>query len=54
VKLNIMPLCTCSAMWWAIHRPGLVMSNKRSTVWPAEPARSFRDLLGHLATASGV
>ena len=32
VKLNIMPLCMCSAMWqWAIHRPGLVTSNKMST-----------------------
>ena len=35
VKLNIMPLCMCSAMWqWAIHRPGLVTSNKMSTVCP--------------------
>ena len=35
VKLNIMPLCMCSAMWqWAIHRPGLVTSNRMSTVCP--------------------
>ena len=35
VKLNIMPLCMCSAMWQcAIHRPGLVTSNRMSTVCP--------------------
>ena len=29
MKLNIMPLCMCSAMWqWAIHRPGLVTSKQ--------------------------
>src|SRR4030095_5737242 len=35
LKLNIMPLCMCSAMWqWAIHKPGLDTSNKMSTTWP--------------------
>jgi hypothetical protein len=34
VKLNIIPLCMCSAMWQcAIHRPGLLTSNRMSTVW---------------------
>ena len=33
LKLNIMPLCMCSAIWqWAIHRPGLVTSKRMSTV----------------------
>src|SRR3954447_9695795 len=32
LKLSIIPLSWCSAMWQcAIHRPGLVMSNSRST-----------------------
>jgi len=31
LKLNIMPLCTCSAMrQWAIHSPGLDTSNSMS------------------------
>jgi hypothetical protein len=31
LKLNIMPLCTCSAMWQcAIHGPGLGTSNSMS------------------------
>jgi hypothetical protein len=31
LKLNIMPLCMCSAMWqWAIHGPGLDTSNSMS------------------------
>jgi hypothetical protein len=31
LKLNIMPLCTCSAMWQcAIHGPGLDTSNSMS------------------------
>ena len=39
LKLNIMPLCMCSAMWqWAIHNPGLDTSNKMSTTWPAGSA----------------
>src|SRR5687768_6739875 len=35
LKLNIIPLSWCSAMWqWAIHRPGLVTSSRMSTVSP--------------------
>src|SRR5215211_1621597 len=48
LKLNIMPLCMCSAMWqWAIHRPGLVTSNKMSTTWPVRTSTvSFQTRLG--------
>ena len=36
LKLNIMPLSVCSAMWQcAIHSPGFVTSSRMSTVWPA-------------------
>src|SRR6185312_10278933 len=48
VKLNIMPLCMCSAMWQcAIHNPGLVTSNKMSTVCPVRTSTvSFHTRLG--------
>ena len=36
MKLNIIPLSVCSAMWQcAIHKPGFVTSSRMSTVWPA-------------------
>ena len=48
VKLNIMPLCMCSAMWQcAIHRPGLVTSNRMSTVCPVRTSTvSFQTRFG--------
>ena len=48
VKLNIMPLCMCSAMWQcAIHSPGLVTSNKMSTVCPVRTSTvSFHTRFG--------
>src|SRR3954452_10022512 len=48
LKLNIMPLWLCSAMWqWAIHSPGLETSSKMSTVSPARSSTvSFHTRLG--------
>src|SRR5262249_26273504 len=48
VKLNIMPLCMCSAMWQcAIHNPGLDTSNKMSTVCPVRTSTvSFHTRFG--------
>jgi hypothetical protein len=51
-----MPLCMCSAMWqWAIHRPGLVTSNKMSTVSPVRTSTvSFQTRLGSSSETAGL
>src|SRR5919199_542481 len=48
LKLNIIPLSVCSAMWqWAIHSPGLVTCSKMSMVSPAfRSTVSFHTRLG--------
>src|SRR5437764_7278343 len=48
VKLNIIPLSWCSAMWqYAIQTPGLVTSRRMSTVWPVRTSTvSFQTRLG--------
>src|SRR5687767_14396515 len=50
LKLNIIPLSWCSAMWQcAIHRPALVTSRRMSTVWPVGTRTvSFQTRLGSI------
>ena len=53
MKLSIMPLCMCSAMWqWDIHTPGLVASNRMSAFWPARTSTmSLETRLGSATTS---
>ena len=48
MKLNIIPLSWCSAMWqWAIQRPGFVTSSRMSTVSPVRTSTvSFQTRFG--------